>query len=247
MKDRSKATTNNELRTTNYELHTSSAKLAEKVCQNCRFAKPLQGVPEPMSICCRKEGAARSWWRVDPAGSCSNFEAPHFTKDQIDQIEKTGAKVIPLTQGKVAIVDPDDFERLKQYKWHATKCGRSYYAVRSANGKSIKMHRQITNAPKGLVVDHIDHNGLDNRRANLRLCTKQQNNCNTRSFRHKTSKYKGVFKQKGLKKFRALTRCNRKSIHIGMFESEIDAAKAYDKKARELFGEFAYLNFPGLS
>jgi hypothetical protein len=106
------------------------------------------------------------------------------------------------------------------------------------------MHRQVTNAPKGLVVDHINHNGLDNRRANLRLCTKQQNNCNSRSFRHKTSNYKGVFKEKGSKKFRAYIRFNKKPVHIGMFELEIDAAKAYDKKAKELFGEFAYLNFP---
>ena len=216
----------------------------EQSCQNCRFAKSLHGVPEPMSICCRKEGAARSWWRVDPADSCSNFEAPHVTQAEIQEIEKTGAKVLPLSQGKVAIVDPYEFERLKQYKWHTTKSGRSYYAVRSANGKSIKMHRQITNAPKGLVVDHINHHGLDNRKTNLRLCTKQQNNCNSRSFRHKTSKYKGVFKEKGSKKFRAYIRFNKKPVHIGMFVSEIDAAKAYDEKAVELFGEFAYLNFP---
>ena len=97
----------------------------------------------------------------------------------------------------------------------------------------------------GLVVDHINHNTLDNRRKNLRLCTWAQNNQNRRPSKRKNklSKYKGVSFYKKSKLYRALIWCNKKQYFLGYFKDETDAAKAYDKKARELFGEFAYLNF----
>ena len=108
------------------------------------------------------------------------------------------------------------------------------------------MHRLITNAPKGLMVDHINHNGLDNRRKNLRLCTVSQNNRNRRPITrpNKGSKYKGVTFDKKRNLFKAEIQHNKKKYFLGRFKSQIKAAQAYDKKARELFGEFAYLNFP---
>jgi len=110
--------------------------------------------------------------------------------------------------------------------------------------KTIMMHRFILNAPRHLVVDHINHNGLDNRKSNLRLCTRAENSRNRRSFNNKSSRYKGVSWDKQRKLFLAAIRCNGKYYNLGRFKSETAAAKAYDKKTRELFGEFAYLNFP---
>lgn len=156
-----------------------------------------------------------------------------------------GARRIKLTYGKYAIVDAEDYERLSQYKWCAVEKGRTYYAkTLGLNGSIVSMHRIVANAPKGLIVDHINHNGLDNRRSNLRLCTTTQNQRNSRPRPGSSSKYKGVCWCKSSKKFRARIYINRKSVDIGYFTDEIAAAKAYDRKARELFGEFAYLNFP---
>ena len=154
-----------------------------------------------------------------------------------------GAKLIPLTQCQFAIVDADDYDELKQYTWCAVKIPRTYYAARRSWRKNIRMHRLIMNAPKGLFVDHINHDGLDNRKNNLRLCTQRQNNQNQRP-RGKTSKYKGVYWNKRAKKFMASICIDGKKKSLGYFDSEIVAAKAYDKAAKIVFGEYAYLNFP---
>ena len=108
------------------------------------------------------------------------------------------------------------------------------------------MHRQIMKAPKGMVVDHIDGNGLNNRRSNLRICTPRQNQWNRCPLktRKQTSPFKGVQYPTGKSRPYARIQYNGKTIHIGVFDSEVEAAQAYDRKAVELFGEFAYLNFP---
>jgi len=157
---------------------------------------------------------------------------------------------IPLTQGKFAIVDPDDYPHLSKYKWRLckTKGKNVLYAERSIrlpNGKysRILMHRQLINVPEGYVLDHINGSGLDNRRANLRLATIAQNAWNSKK-RNPRSGYKGVWlaKDKGL--WRAAIFCNRKRKHLGYFKDKVDAAKAYDKAATKLHKEFAVLNFP---
>ncbi len=245
MKVKSCKVTKEQRQGAGYQMLDTGGSKQEKSCENCRFARQLHGVPEPMSICCRKEGAQRSWWRVDPADSCNNFEAPHVTQAEIEEIEKSGAKVILLTQGKYAIVDAEDFERLSSYKWCAVKGRRNWYAkTLRRNGMPLAMHRLILGARKGLVVDHIDHNGLNNRKRNLRLCTRRQNNHNQRPHAGKTSRYKGVYWKKSANKFVAQIHIQGKKIWLGYFTDEIEAAKAYDKKAAEFYGEFAYLNFP---
>ena len=151
-------------------------------------------------------------------------------------------KTIPLTQGHVAIVDADDYDDLSQYKWHVNKNSNTFYAQRKQNGKTIKMHRQILNAPDGLLCDHKNHNGLDNRRSNLRLCTHAQNQQNRRPLTGCSSKYKGVCWNRDKKKWQADITVKGWHIFIGYFDYEADAAIAYDDRAIEYFGEFAWLN-----
>ena len=154
-------------------------------------------------------------------------------------------KRIPLTKGQFAIVDDEDYERVSKYKWQATWGGYCYYATRIPWNKGkrheIRMHRFILNAPDDKIVDHIDFNGLNNRRDNIRTCTHSQSQYHRRSHGG-TSKYKGVSLCRKNNKWQAQIKHNRKSKWIGQYEKEKDAAKAYNKKAKELFGDFAYLN-----
>jgi len=158
---------------------------------------------------------------------------------------------IPLTRGKFAVVDPEDYERLSLYKWHAFTGRGTYYAMRigrkseKRSGKRIWMHREILNLEEGLMCDHINHNGLDNRSANLRPATHRQNMWN--HLKRKTrcgSKYKGIDRASDMKHWRARIRFKGKRIYLGSFENEIDAAKAYDEAAKKYYGQYAALNFP---
>jgi hypothetical protein len=158
---------------------------------------------------------------------------------------------IRLTRGKFAIVDPEDYARLAKHKWHLAQSPTSSYAVRwhrpkhSRQRKRIWMHHQVINVPPGMVCDHINGKGLDNRKANLRPATVSQNLCNRPKTKTKTrSKYKGLEWDKIQKKWKARIQHNGRKIYLGSFSNEIDAAKAYDNKARKLFKEFARLNFP---
>ena len=161
-------------------------------------------------------------------------------------------KRIPLTQGKFAIVDDEDFDWLNQWKWSAFKCPHTFYVERSIysrdtkKARTVRLHREILGLKKddGKQADHINGSGLDNRRCNLRVCTRSENNRNMqKQFKICSSKYKGVNWRKNRKKWRAEICKDYKHIHIGYFDSEIEAAEAYDKKAKELFGEFARTNF----
>lgn len=150
-------------------------------------------------------------------------------------------KSIPLTQGKFALVDDDDFERVNKYKW----CISSY---RYANNKNLgKMHRFILNInnPK-IWIDHKDQNTFNNQKSNLRVATVSQNNSNiNKNRKNNKSGYRGVGYHKTVRKWRARVNCNNKQYNLGWFNTAEEAAQAYDKKARELFREFTgLLNFP---
>ncbi len=151
-------------------------------------------------------------------------------------------RTIPLTQGKVAIVDAGDYDRLACHKWHAKRVGDSFYAARSEGRTMIFMHREILNAPDGLVCDHKNHDALDNRRSNLRICTQAENCRNSRPRKGGTSQYKGVSWHNKAHKWRASICYDGVNKHIGYYDYEQDAAIAYDDMAIELFGEFACLN-----
>ena len=153
-------------------------------------------------------------------------------------------KEIPLTQGKIALVDDEDYERIIQYKWSANKIGNTWYAVsrESTTHKTILMHRLILSTQPHELCDHINGNGLDNRRCNLRLASKSQNAMN-QTKTHGTSTYKGVTWNKRANKWTVQIMFNYKNIYMGDFRDEREAAIAYDEKAIELFGEYAKLNF----
>ena len=186
-------------------------------------------------------------------------------------------KLIPLNKGDktskiscagqfFSMVDDEDYDWLMKSNWH-TKISNNgkntAYAARwhrkpDNTPSGIKMHREIMGVtdPK-IYVDHIDHNGLNNQKCNLRLCTHSQNGANRLSRKNSSSKYLGVclLRHKNTRKdgtivysegWCAKIRKNGKCQHIGMFKIEEDAAKAYDKKAKEIHGEFAKLNFPDI-
>lgn len=161
----------------------------------------------------------------------------------------TKTKEIPLTQGKIAIVDAADYEWLNQWKWCAwkVKTHHTYYAIRTQriNGKNttIRMHRLILDAKGGEQADHIDGNGLNNSRDNLRIATPLQNTHNSRRPINNTSGYKGVYWHKRTGKWMARININNKRKHLGLFTSPEEAAKAYDTAALELHGAFARTNF----
>jgi len=143
----------------------------------------------------------------------------------------------------VALVDDEDFEFLNQFRWCAKKGRYTFYAERAikVDGRNSTqyMHQVILNSRN---IDHIDRNGLNNQRSNLRLCNQSQNSMNTGKHKNCTSAYKGVYFHKRFNKWASAIRISGKRFHLGYFTSEVDAAKAYNAKAIELFCEFANLN-----
>lgn len=144
---------------------------------------------------------------------------------------------LPITRGLEVLLDEADFVKLSKYRWCALMRGGTPYAVRFVSGKALAMHRVIAEPPEGMCVDHVNHNTLDNRRCNLRVCTKTENLRNRRSWRG-ASKFLGV--SPSANKWRV----NIQRLYVGTFETQEEAARAYDAKAREFYGEFANLNFP---
>ena len=155
---------------------------------------------------------------------------------------------IYLTKGKFAIVDNEDYEWLSQWKWfaHRQRTGNFYAARKGAyeSGKqaTIYMHREILKPKRGLVCDHINHAGLDNRRENLRVCSGTENRRNRTAQKNNTSGFKGVSWDKDANKWKAIVGLNGKLIHVGRFSDLKDAAFAYNEAAKRLFGRFAHLN-----
>jgi hypothetical protein len=172
--------------------------------------------------------------------SSSGVSAPSSVVNLPKEIDVEDYKLIPLTQGQFAMVSPEDFEELSKNEWYFHKG----YAVRSVPGSGVKMHRQILNAPKGVFVDHINRNGLDNRRSNLRLATPHQSSCNVVR-KNGSNQYRGVYYEEkawGKKRWVAQVKTGLRYLYRDRFETELEAAQAYNLVAKKHFGEFAILN-----
>ncbi len=166
-------------------------------------------------------------------------------------------KTLQLTQGKVALVDDEDYVLVASYKWRAKSHGRTAYAHAHTRGphaaqKTILMHRLITGAKPGQQVDHVNGDGLDNRRENLRFASQRQNMQN-RTYKQAgtTSRFRGVSWREDARKWRATIGAgpigadgHAKVLYLGYFACEEAAARAYDAAARQHFGAFACVNFP---
>lgn len=156
-------------------------------------------------------------------------------------------KEIKLTKNKISIIDDEDFDRVSKYKWH---CLANDYAARKfyyekKDGKwvtkYIRLHQFVLNE-FNKEIDHINGNRLDNRKENLRFCDRTLNNANIGLKSNNTSGYKGVRLNRTMKKWFASITAYKKVYYLGSFKDKIDAAKAYNKKAKELFGDFARIN-----
>jgi hypothetical protein len=177
-------------------------------------------------------------------GPCRNLRWKQESRGRVTPPKPSSPDVayIPLTKRKFAIVDKADYERLVKYKWFVMD-GRDgqFYAGRKEGYRIIPMHRDIMQPPAGMVVHHINHNGLDNRRCNLRICTPQENQ-RYRQLGATASGFVGVYPYG--KKWRALVQRKGEVLYQEVFDDKIEAALARDNKAAELFGESARVNFP---
>ncbi len=157
-------------------------------------------------------------------------------------------KSIPLSKGQFALIDDEDYERVSQFKWHAIPTKTTYYAARNKptlfGYKHEYLHTFLMGSNSKEMVDHQDRNGLNCTRANLRPANRNENYRNRGAQSNNKAGYKGVYFNKTKKKWDAQISVGGKSMYIGRYETAEDAARAYDKRALELFGEFAYLNFP---
>ena len=156
-----------------------------------------------------------------------------------------------MAQPKYAKVDPGDYERFRKHEWFTKKGRNSFYAFRrvatgeAGKKKLIYMHREIIEVGDGKMVDHINHDGMDNRSGNLRAATHSENMCHRKKRSGATqSKYKGIYWRKDIRKWLVEIKFNKKRIYLGCFRDEIEAARAYDRAARKYHAEFACLNFP---
>jgi hypothetical protein len=153
-----------------------------------------------------------------------------------------GTCAVRLSRGLVAVIDSADAEMVGAHSWFAHRASGLEYALRRERGKFIRLHRALMNAPKGLFVDHINGDTLDNRRANLRLCTALGNAQNARLQHNNSSGYKGVSWNKRYRYWVASIYPNDGHLYLGSFRSAEEAARAYNTAALKYYGEFARLN-----
>ena len=193
-----------------------------------------QGLGEPLMAKCANHPRWPGVVHYVPGVACRNYQRQPMPP------EDESVRLIPLSGGGYAWVDADDYEWLNQYHWRLV----NGYPSRREKQREVLMHRAIMQPPPGKVVDHIDGNRRNACRANLRICTRGENQCNQRKRRKGHSRFKGVTFHKPMGKWTAQYRFKGRLYHLGYFDDEAEAARAYDYAAVQVFGEFACVNFP---
>jgi len=234
--------------------YVNRCQLCAYSCQPSQFRRRLDNAAWlPTFLLCTNHPDSPGQLRdVIPTGLCRNFKAKLWMASRAERARKARDSAayasdetirrIPLGHGRFAIVDAADYKRLSKYKWCASnKQGQIYAMRRTKEGKTVYMHREIMRAPKGSIVDHIDHNTLNNRRSNLRVCTKDQNYANMGPHGG-ASGLVGVYPRHN--HYEAGITWQGKHYYVGSFSDPVEAARARDRKAWELHGPYAYLNFP---
>ncbi len=235
----------------------------ERCCGNCVYAsraegrwhRVMMGKFPGLRLCFNGFETPGQMQEVYVGSVCENFRRRHWPAGRRDRPPKPPndeIRYIPLTHGLYATVDAQDYEELSQHKWHAhfqkgtdlvyaVRCSR-YYQDGKRQQRTILTHREIMKPPDGMVIDHINSTGINNRRCNLRTCTPAENLRAARPRAGTRSRFIGVF-PRGNRWWAAVT-YQREQFYLGTFDDEAEAARARDRKAVELFGEFARLNFP---
>jgi hypothetical protein len=214
--------------------------MGERTCYNCLYGRCDPGL-----------WLRAQWAGAEPVPRCANDPRQPGVLHEVTGVpcrnyqprppEPTdGVRRIPLGGGHYALVDAEDFEWLNQWRWYLG----NGYAIRMEKGKIISMHRQIMQPPKRMLVDHINHQKEDNRRVNLRVCTRLENMYNRSKRRGSVSRFNGVTYKKSQRKWVGTVWFRGKVIWSAYFNDEIEAARAYDRKAVEMFGQYANVNFP---
>jgi hypothetical protein len=228
--------------------------MRKQICYHCKFLVRIERdkawrdmTPWQilLPVCCNhpdSPGVVREMHPGYPA--CRNFR-PRIERAEPLQPADPNIRYIPLTRGLYAIVDAADYEWLSKYKWFALDGHRGkFYAGRKHGRTILQMHRAIMKPPRGMVVHHINGNGLDNRRCNLLICTAEQNS-RSRQPASTASGFIGVYPYG--KRWRALIQRRGEALYEAVFNDKVEAALARDRKAIEFFGVAACLNFPNLN
>ena len=222
-------------------IYTRELREDNRCCFACRYIRTGYDINNERSgihYCEFPSGKKKVIRIVKKTDACEHFERGVLEQEIADVTD--WFRLIPLSCGRFVWVDKEDYPDLIGYNWTVLRGDRSLYAVRRRkNGKVVLMHRELMKPGRGMVVDHINHRGLDNRRFNLRVCSSRQNSMNRRGKLGSRSKYKGLSWMRDLKKWSVKIQ----GRFVGCFEDETEAARAYDAAAREVFGEYACLNF----
>ncbi len=221
--------------------------MERRTCQHCAYAGRVHNGDPGELICVNCPVALGEPVRVQPDGICENFRATREPPLRLPPPESPSDQVcfIPLTKGQFAMVDAVDYPELSKYKWMALSIGNNIYAVRNKKGKTAYMHREIMQPPPGMVTDHIDRNGRNNCRSNLRNCTRKENLWNSRSPGN-ASGFKGVWYNRKRRLYEAGLYRDGKKVYLGSFNDPVEAARVRDEKAADVHGRYAFINLPEL-